>query len=405
MAAFRFVALDAEGRERKGTLSAENPRLARNELLRQKLTLVELKPTEERAKDSRFSRWFGVKRTSSHDLVLMTRQLATLVGAAVPVEEALRTIAAQTPEHLKIILSAVRSGVVEGKRFSTSLAAHPQVFSELYCSVVRAGETSGQLGAVLDRLADYLEKSHAMRGKVQAALIYPMALSVVALSVVVLLMVFVVPRVAEQFDAVATELPLLTKTLISVSSVVRDYWGLIALIFIGLFIVGNRLLANPVFRQKFDGFLLTLPLVGKLLSEMNAARFARTMSTVVASGTPVLQALDASRAIVDNIVIKKAIEQVIATVREGASLSAALQASGVFPPLLVYMAASGEKSGTLPELLGRAADHLEREFDSATTVAINLLEPLILIVMGVVVTGIVLAILLPILQLNTLTGF
>jgi len=410
MAAFDYEALDPQGRRRTGTVTADSPRLARRELRRLNLVPVAVRPTAA-------ARGAGLKgllrlpglaglaagRIGAGDLTLITRQLATLVGAAAPVEEAVQAIAQQAEKPaLRRILLSVRAAVVEGQPLSRALAQHPDSFPPLYRAMVAAGEASGALGPVLARLADHLEKSRKIRSRALTALVYPCVLALTAVAVVVALMVFVVPKVVEQFDSMGRTLPVLTQLLIALSDGVRTHgpWLLPALVV--LLALLPRALAQEGLRRRLDGLMLRLPLAGRLLRTLHTARLARTLGSLVASGAPVVDALGAARATLRNAVLRDGLGEIAAQVREGSSLSAALRRSGLFPPVITTMAAMGERSGTLGPMLETAAEHLEGEFDAAVSVALSLLEPAIIIAMGGVVTTIILAILLPIIQFNTL---
>jgi general secretion pathway protein F len=299
-------------------------------------------------------------------------------------------------------LLAVRARVVEGRRFSDALAEHPKVFSELYRNVVAAGDTSGELGTVMSRLADMLEKNRAMMMKALTALIYPAVLMLVALGVISGLMVFVVPKIVEQFDTLGATLPWITRAVIAVSNFMQA-WGLALLLVLVVAGLGFwQAMRMPGFRLSVDRFVLRVPVVGKLARGLDSARFARTLSTLFASGAPLLECLQASRRTLVNTDIKERTELTVTAVREGASLSAGIRKSAAFPAMLSYMVAAGERGGTLPEMLDKTATHMESEFDTAVTVGLRLLEPLIIVAMGLIVLVIVLAILIPILQLNTL---
>ncbi|MEM9750964.1 MAG: type II secretion system F family protein, partial [Pseudomonadota bacterium] len=310
MAAFEYVALDTGGKRTKGVITAETARLARKELLRRKLTPLQLSVSgrarragdaEGKAQGGLGSLQLGGGALPSKDVALITRQLATLIRAGSPVEEALRAVAGQAEKPaLRRVMHGVRDSVTEGYRLSEALRSERKAFTPLYRSMVGAGEASGDLGAVLERLADYLEKAQTMRRKITSALIYPAALAVTALSVIVALMVFVVPRVVEQFDSIGQELPGLTLAMIAISSFLRDFglYLLIALIIGGA--AGARALRNPKVRRRFDGALLATPFIGKLVRSVNAARFGRTLSTLIESGAPVLESLDAAKTTVSN---------------------------------------------------------------------------------------------------------
>lgn len=345
----------------------------------------------------------GRDRISGRTLALVTRQLATLIRV-MTVEEALRTIALQTERpSAKRLLFAVHAGVVEGYRLSDAMARQGAAFPSLYRAMIAAGESSGALPDILDRLADLLERDQLVRGKMLTTLIYPAALSITAVIVIVALMTFVVPRVVEQFASMGQTLPLLTRIVIFLSTMMTQWGWLVLLVIAGGAWAGARALRNPSLRLKFDGALLRLPVIGRLIRDLNAARLARTLSTMIASGLPVIDGLVLTARTINNTVLRAAVETMASAIREGGSLSAAMRRAAVFPPVVVNMAASGESSGKLDTMLSSAADYLEREFNTFTSVALSLLEPIIIIVMGAIVATIVLAILLPILQINTLS--
>ena len=398
MAAFEYLALDAHGTARNGVVTAADEGAARAILQKRRLAPVRLTAANDSGPGASLFR----EKLSPKDLSLITRQLSTLVSVS-PLEEALRAIA-QNSEQPKVraILGEVHGGIREGFRLSEAMGRRPASFPALYRAMVAAGETSGSLPAILDRLADLLEQEQAVRARLTTALVYPMALAATAILVVIALMTFVVPKVVDQFDSMGQTLPLLTRIIIGVSSAMQNYgWIGLILLFVGglAFAQGMR---NPDFRLAVDGALLRLPIIGRLQREANAARLARTLSTMLASGLPILEGLTLTARTVGNSVLRRATEDMTVSIREGGGLSAALRKAGVFPPVLLYMAASGEASGQLEMMLSRAADYLEREFNTFTSAALSLLEPAIIIVMGVVVATIVLSILLPILQINTL---
>ena len=347
---------------------------------------------------------FARQRLGAKQLTLFTRQLATLVSVA-PLEEALRTLSRQAErEQEKRILTNVHAGVVEGRRLADAMAREPKSFPPLYRAMVTAGEGSGTLPAILERLSNLLERQSQVRSKVLSTLAYPMVLAAFAAIVVFALMIFVVPKVVEQFQDIGQQLPFLTRAVIALSNFLANWWWAL-LIGIGLLIfLAGRALREEGIRLKFDAFLLRLPLIGRLIRDLHAARLARTLSAMVASRLPLLEGLKLTTETVHNRVLRRASAEIAETVRTGGSLSGALRKAGVFPPLLVYLAASGEASGRLDMMLERAADYLEREFDTFTATALALLEPAIIILMGAVVAVIVLSILLPILQLDTLAG-
>ncbi|MEA1016007.1 type II secretion system inner membrane protein GspF [Sphingosinicella sp. LY1275] len=407
MSSFDYLAVDTAGRERRGSVSAPGIDEARDLLSARSLFVVRLAPGTARSERPLLSAGLGIgrrRKLSAKQLTLFTRQLATLVQVS-PLEEALRTIGRQAEqEHVRRILTAVHAAVLEGRRLSQAMAREPASFPPLYRAMISAGEASGTLAHILERLSDLLERQALVRGKVLSALAYPVVLAFVASFVVMALMVFVVPKVVEQFDGVGQQLPLLTRIVIALSEFLAAWWWLLLAALVGVALLGARALRDEALRLRFDGGLLRLPLIGRLIRDLNAARMARTLSTMVASRLPLLEGLKLTTETVHNRVLRKASTDITEAVRTGGSLSAALKRTGVFPPLLVYLAASGEASGKLDTMLERAADYLEREFDGFTATALALLEPAIIIVMGVVVALIVLSILLPILQLDTLAG-
>lgn len=402
---FDYLAIDTKGGERRGSVAAPSLEEARARLDQKRLYVVRLEPGSG-AGAPKAKPLFSLTRSklSAKELTLFTRQIATLVQVS-PLEESLRTISRQTEKpHVRGITSAVHTGVLEGRRMSEAMAREPKSFPPLYRAMVSAGESSGTLPTILDRLADLLERQAQVRGKVMTAMAYPVVLALVAVFVVAALMMFVVPKVVEQFETVGQELPLLTRIVIGVSDLlVNWWWAMLAALGVGGLILW-RALKDPAARLRFDAWLLRLPLIGRLTRDLHAARMARTLSTMVASRLPLLEGLALTTGTIHNRALKAASEDIVEAIRGGGSLSAALRRAGIFPPLLVYLAASGEASGRLDTMLERAADYLEREFDGFTATALSLLEPAIIVVMGGLVATIVLSILLPILQLETLAG-
>jgi general secretion pathway protein F len=408
MADFGYVAVDPRGREKRGTVKASSDAEARSRLQSQRLYVVKVQPQPVgeavSATGLGSSLSWRQRKLTSKQLTLFTRQLATVVRVS-PLEEALRTIARQSEQqHVREIVSRVADAVVEGRRFADALAREPKSFPALYRAMVSAGEASGTLGEILDRLAALLERQAEMRGKLITALAYPIVLTVVAIGVVAALMIAVVPKVVEQFDDVGQQLPLLTRVVIGVSDLLSAYWWMILLLFAGMAALAVRLRNVEPVRLPFDRWLLRLPLIGRLIRDLHAARIARTLSTMIESRLPLIDGLKLTAATVHNHALRKATADIVESIRGGGSLSGAIGRAGVFPPLLVYLAASGESSGQLDTMLARAADYLEREFDNFTATALSMLEPGIIVVMGGVVATIVLAILLPILQLQSLIG-
>ncbi|WP_428683062.1 type II secretion system inner membrane protein GspF [Sphingopyxis sp.] len=401
---YRYVAIDPQGRERKGRLTAANDDAARADLVRRKFHIVAVEEAGAKPPAGRSLLAFRRTKLSSKELALFTRQLATLVEVA-PLEEALRTLTRQSEaESARAVIGDVHAGLLEGRRLADAMARQPASFPPLYRAMVAAGETTGSLTTILARLADLLERQAEVQGKLIAALAYPVVLAVVAIGVVAALMIFVVPRVVEQFDDVGQQLPFLTRAVIAISDFAASWWWL-ALLLIAAAIFGwFSAMRRPAFKAAVDGRLLRLPLIGRLLRDLYAARFARTLSTMVSSRLPLVEGLRLTVPTIRNSALASATAGIVDQVRAGGSLSTALRDAGVFPPLLVYMTASGESAGRVEQMLERAADYLEREFDRFTAASMALLEPVIIVVMGSCVALIILSILLPILQLQNLAG-
>lgn len=394
MLAFDYRALDLAGRERQGRLRAGDADGARLQLEKKRWVPLHLAPAPAAPVRRRPLR--------GKSLALATRQLATLV-AVTPIEEALRGMAAQSEDkRLREVLSAVHAHLVEGHRLSEAMARVPGAFPPLYRAMVATGEGAGALPVVLERLADWLESQQALRAKLLTALIYPAALALTAGAVVAALMGFVVPRVVEQFESMGRELPWLTRAVIATSDALVAWGALLALVLVAAAIGAAALLRRPGPRLRFDRLVLKLPLVGRLIRDVNAALMARTLATVVASGLPLMEGLAVTARTVGNRALREATEGMVAAIREGGSLSAAMRRASIFPPTLLQLASSGEDSGRLAPLLDRAADYLDREFQAFTAAVLALLEPAIIVALGGVIAVIVLSILLPILQFNTL---
>ncbi len=401
MAVFDYVAADAGGRTVTGTLTAVDEATARALLGKKKLMPLELSVGRSVGGAKAKTAARGGK-LDSRTLALTTRQLATLVTVA-PLEEALRAIALQAERPaVRNVLEGVHAGVMEGRRLSDAMSLQGQAFPPLYRAMVAAGEASGALAPILERLADGLERDQVVRGKVITALVYPAVLAVVALGVITALMMFVVPKVVDQFDSMNQTLPLLTRLVIGVSDLLRDWGWLFAVVLVLLGLVSVVALRKPAIRLKVDTAILKLPIVGRLTRDLHGARMARTLSTMIAAGLPVLEGLTITARTVPNHALRAATVLMADAVREGGGLSAAMRRADVFPPILVHMTASGESNGRLEPMLERAADYLEREFSTFTAVMLSLLEPAIIVLMGGIVAIIVLSILLPILQINTL---
>ena len=404
MPEFAYHAIDPDGREQRGRISAANDDAARDRLTSKNLYIVSVAPAPARVSALASLPIKRQPRLNAKQLTLFTRQLSSLAQVS-PLEEALRTISRQSEQpHVRQILTEVHAGVVEGQRLSEAMRREGNSFPPLYRAMIAAGEGAGTLPLITERLAVLLERQAEMRGKLIGALAYPAILSLVAILVVMGLMVSVVPRVVEQFGNVDQQLPLITRIVIGISAFLANYyWVIIIFVVVGGLLFA-RALKQPAFRLSVDRTVLRIHLLGKLLRNLHAARMARTLATMVASRLPLLEGLRLTGGTIRNKVLSAANDDIVESVRSGGSLSGAMRTSGVFPPLLVYLTASGESAGQLDTMLERAAEYLEREFDNFTSTALSLLEPLIIVAMGGVVAVIILAILLPILQLQNLTG-
>ncbi len=405
MAAFEYKALDAQGREQKGVLEADTARQVR-QMLRDK-GLSPLTVTEVQQKEARRSKGGGLLKRGINpaELAMITRQLATLVRAGTPIDAALQAVSRQSDKaRLANMMLAVRAKVKEGHPLAVALGDFPHVFNQLYRATVAAGEQSGHLDNVLERLADYTEARQAMKQKFQLALIYPVLIALVAVAVVVGLVGYVVPKVVGVFDNMGAALPILTQMLIAFSDFVQATGAYIVVVIFIAIIAFVFMMRREGFKRQVHKVLLKTPLVGRLVRGNNTARFARTFSILTSSGVPALDAMRISAEVVMNLPMRSAVEEAARRVREGSSINKALEASGYFPPMMIHLIASGEASGKLDEMLDRAATTQEREVETLLGVLLGVFEPAMILIMGVIVLVIVLAILLPILDMNQLVG-
>jgi general secretion pathway protein F len=376
MGAFEFVALDKSGKESKGLLEGDTPKHVR-QILRRGL--------------------------SASELALLTRQLATLSQAGLPLEEALLAVSQQNENpRTKSILLGVRSRVMEGHSLADGLADFPQAFPELYQATVAAGEQSGHLDAVLERLAEFTESRQILQQQVRNALIYPIALVVTAIGIISFMLAYVVPKIVYVFENYDQQLPLLTRVMISASDIIRDYWAAMIVAAVAIVFGLRSLLKQEGPKRKYHHLLLRLPVVSELTRGINTARFTQTLSILAGSGVPILESLRIAAQVVVNVPMREAVEEASLRIREGAMISRSLAASRLFPPMTTHLISSGEASGRLEEMLDRAATNQEREVDGLVATLLGIMQPLLVIVMAIVVLLIVLAILLPIFEINSL---
>lgn len=402
MGAFEFVALDRAGKETRGLLEGDTPKHVR-QLLRER-ELLPLKVVEVARKETRRQTGFTPRRgLSAGELALLTRQLATLTQSGLPLEEALLAVSQQNEQpRAQSILLGVRARVMEGHTLADGLGDFPQAFPELYRSTVSAGEQSGHLDAVLERLAEFTESRQALQQQVRNALIYPIALVVTAIGIISFMLAYVVPKVVTIFENYDQQLPLLTRIMLWTSDFLRDYWLALIVVTVAAVFGIKQLLKNPEARRRYHRLLLRVPVVSRLTRGINTARFTQTLSILAGSGVPILEALRIAAQVVVNLPMREAVEEASLRVREGAAISKSLASSKLFPPMTTHLIASGEASGRLEDMLKRAAVNQEREVDGLIATLLGIMQPLLVIVMAAVVLLIVLAILLPIFELNTL---
>jgi len=405
MAAFEYKALDSKGKTKKGLLEADTAKQIRQQL-REK-GLVPLEVTQASQKEKQTAAGFSLfqPKISAADLALITRQLATLVGSALTIEAALLAVAEQCDKpRLKRTIMAIRSKVVEGYTLADGMKEFPHIFDHLFRSMVAAGEKSGHLDQVLERLADYTEQRQATKSQLTQAMIYPLMLTLFAIGIVSFLLASVVPQIVGQFLDSGKALPGTTQTLLTMSDFIINYGVFVLMAILFALVVLQRMLLKPAFRLKFDRSVLNLPLVGRVILGMNTARFARTLSILTSSAVPILDGMMIAGEVLSNAHIKKGVKEASDSVREGASLKSALEQTKIFPPMMMHMIGSGEKSGELQGMLARAADNQDREFESLVNISLKVFEPFLIVFMATIVLFIVLAILQPILALNSMVN-
>ena len=403
MPAFRFEAIDHAGKTQKGVLDADSARAARSQLRTQGLTPLVVEAAGTRTRGERQQRLSLGRRLSQREQAILTRQLASLLIAGLPLGETLAVLTEQSErDYIRELMAAIRAEVLGGHSFANALAEHPRDFPEIYRALVAAGEHTGKLGLVLSRLADYIEQRNALKQKIVLAFTYPAIVTLIAFGIVTFLLSYVVPQVVNVFASTKQSLPFLTIAMMALSGFVRNYWWamLIGVIAISWFI--RQLLARPGPRMAFDRWLLTAPLLGKLVRGYNTVRFASTLAILTAAGVPILRALQAAGETLSNRAMSENVEDAIIRVREGTSLSRALGNTKTFPPVLVHLIRSGEATGDVTTMLDRASEGEARELERRTMFLTSLLEPLLILAMGGVVLVIVLAVMLPIIELNNL---
>lgn len=403
MPAYQFIAVDTAGKQHKGVLEGDSARQIRQQLRDKTWMPIAVEPVEDSKTSETGKRWFEAG-LSAYDLALMTRQLAVLIAAAIPLEEVLRAVAKQTEKrHVQSLLLSVRSKVMEGHSFAQALKQSGS-FPPLYIATIAAGERSGHLELILEQLADYTENRFTMQKKIQGALIYPILLMLMSFAIVMGLMTFVVPDIVKVFENSEQALPLLTRVMMGASAFIVAAWPImLAATVLAIFLL-RRFVRTEAGRYALDRWVLRLPLMGKLSRGINASRFASTLSILSQSGVPLVDALHIGAAVSNNWLIRDAIVVAAEKVTEGGNLSTQLERSGYFPPMMVQMIRSGEASGELESMLSRAASMQDREVNTLISTLLALLEPLMLVFMAGIVLVIVMAVMLPIVNMNNLVG-
>jgi general secretion pathway protein F len=408
MPVYAYKGLSERGRAVSGIVDADNPKGARLKLRRDGIFPTDLAEEQRRAlvasaARAQLSLGSLFERITPQELALLTRQLSTLVGAQLPLVDCLSALIEQVESaRIKRTLSQVREQVTEGTSLADALNAHPRIFSDLYVNMVRAGEASGALDVVLLRLADYAEEYARLRDKVRSALTYPVLMAMVSGGMLFFLLSYVVPKITRMFEETQQSLPMMTVVLLGVSGFLQEYWWVILGLLLMAAVSVRVSTRTPAGRLRYDRSVLSVPYAGKLLKKVALARFARTLSTLLSSGIPLLQSLDIVKNVVGNSLLSQAIEDGRSSIREGQSIAPPLKKSGLFPSMLIHMIAVGEKSGELEQMLAKAAEAYDNEVESSVAALTSILEPVMILVMGGVVLFIVLAILLPIMNMQEL---
>lgn len=403
MARFRFVAVTFDGQSEKGVIEGESIKAARQQLLDKGLVPTKLVPDDENEAKSGFAAFLsGQREIKPADLAVVTKQLALLVRSGLPIDEALKMLADESPKaSTRFVLMAMVQELHSGVPLSKAMQGQPATFDKLYQSVVAAAEQSGLMAPVLTQFAEFLEKKQATRQKVIAAMVYPVMLISISFLVMIVLMTYVIPQVTRVFESTRQKLPFMTEVVMNISAFLNN-WGLVLLL--SVIVLGwlvRRILKNPEMRLRFDTRCLSMPLIGPVLLAHETARFSNTMSMLVGANVPILSALKSSRDTLSNTYLKSAIETTELQVREGSALSRALGAQGVFSPLFVHMLRSGEATGQLAEMLKFGAENAEFEADKTTKMFTSVLEPVMIMLMGSMVLVIVMAVMQPILEMNS----
>ena len=412
MAAFNYIELDNNGKRQKGVLEGDTARQVRQKIREKNLTPLEVNEVSQRAATKQSSssalkkiKLLGAKRVSAADLALITRQMATLLTAGIVLDDVLTGVANQSAKpHIKSILLGVRAKIMEGHTLAAGMGDFSSAFPKLYRTTVASGEKSGELDQVLLRLAEYTEKQHHIRRKIRQAMIYPSMMTVVSISVVIFLLIYVVPKIVGVFTQTNQTLPVATIVLIAISNTIKSY----GFYFLGAIIIATyafkRVLRKPKFREKVDRILLKLPILGKNIRTLNSARFARTFGILNAASVPVLEAMKAASQLITPLPMRHSVEFAIEQVREGASIHLALQKTGYFSPMFIHLVASGEASGQLESMLQKAAINQEDDVEALVEGSLTLFEPIMILMMGGVVLFIVLAVMLPIFALDQISS-
>lgn len=404
MATFEYKALNAQGKTVKGTLEGEAPRHIRQLLRDKQLTPLEVKAFEQKKSKASSNAWF-VPKIKTADLALITRQLYTLLEAGMPLTDALKAVSQQADTKLiRKFLSSLENKVMEGHSFAQALVLSPFRVSEEFVATIKAGEESGHLEKVLSRLADSIEQQEKLNKKVQSAMIYPTLMVVMSIAIVFFLMIFVVPKVVTVFDNMSQALPPLTQGLLTVSDFVQQQWQLMFMVSFAVYVLYRLLMKRVTWKRKRDQMLMRTPVVKKFVVFAATARWSRTLGVLLSSGVNIIDALRISSEVMTLVPMKERVLEMMEEVREGKKLQVAMKEAGFFPPLLLNLVQTGEGSGKLDQMLLKGASHYEQEVETSATTLVSLIEPLMILIMGGVVLTIVLAIMLPIFEMNQMVG-